>query len=248
MAYTDSRIDSFAQAEFRIGRVLSKSISVFFQNIVTFTLISAVVSLPFIIISTLQEGSTQEDQAIRALVGFGVLLFLSPLATAVILHATFQHMRGRPVRLGESVSQALGRFLPLLGVMVLQTLGISLGFLLLIIPGFILLTMWYAAVPVCIAERAGPIRSLGRSRELTKGYRWRIVGLMFLLGIMGGIGSAVFVLLGTALAQEWGAIAAQTLWQGLSGGFGSVAVAVAYYYLRVAKEGVDVDQIAAVFD
>ena len=132
--------------------------------------------------------------------------------------------------------------------MFLSTLGMMLGMLLLIVPGLILMTMWYVAVPACVVEGTGPVRSLGRSRELTAGYRWKMFGLILLVIVISVIGSMVVTLPAVFLAGIWGQLAVQLVWAGLSGGFGSVLIAVAYYYLRVAKEGVDVDQIASVFD
>ena len=37
-------------------------------------------------------------------------------------------------------------------------------------------------------------------------------------------------------------------WDALMGAYQSIVVAVAYHDLRVAKEGVDIDHIASVFD
>lgn len=148
----------------------------------------------------------------------------------------------------ESVAGGLRRFFPLLGVMILFTLGMTLGLILLVIPGIILMVMWYFAVPACVVESTGPIRSLGRSRELTKGYRWKIFALVIIVAIVNIIGGQVLTVVATGLGGIWGYFAASIVWQGIAGGFGAVLIAVAYYYLRVAKEGVDVDQIASVFD
>ena len=38
------------------------------------------------------------------------------------------------------------------------------------------------------------------------------------------------------------------IWTAIGAAFSSVVIAVAYHDLRVAKEGVDIEQIAAVFD
>jgi hypothetical protein len=38
------------------------------------------------------------------------------------------------------------------------------------------------------------------------------------------------------------------IWTGIAGAFAGVVITVTYYDLRVIKEGVDIDQIAAVFD
>jgi hypothetical protein len=235
-------------SEFRIGQVISKSLSVFFQNIATFTLIAAAVSLPFVIVFAMGQDGPSEGKAVQTILGFVLVIVLSPLATAVVLYAAFQHMRGRPVRLAESLSHGLARFLPLVGLIILQTLGLMVGLTLLFIPGLILLTMWYVAVPACVVEKTGPIRSLARSRQLTKGFRWKLFVLLLLTSVLGPIGSALLTVAGNLLAGAWGQMAAHILWAGLSGGFGSVLIAVTYYYLRVAKEGVDIEQIAAVFD
>lgn len=249
MAYAQTTADGFSGTEFRIGKVISKSLQVYSENIVLYSLIAAIVAVPSLVLGANQEvGGDPQTQMIIGLTSFVLIMFLSPLAVAINLHAAFQSMRGRPVSLGESVAGGLSRFLPLLGVMFLFTLGATLGFLLLIIPGIILMTMWYVAVPACVLERTGPVRSLGRSRELTKGYRWKVFGLILLVYVISILGNALAALIAHTAAGMWGQVLAQLVWQGIAAGFGSVLIAVVYYYLRVAKEGVDVDQIAAVFD
>jgi hypothetical protein len=156
-------------------------------------------------------------------------------------------MRGRPVRLAESTSRGLARFLSLLGVMILQALGVGFGALFFLIPGFILMVMWYVAVPTTVVEQLGPIRSLGRSRQLTKGFRWKLFGLLLLTLVISLIGGSCIAFVARYGSPPVQAVT-QAIWSGVSGGFSSVLIAVTYYYLRVAKEGVDIDQIAAVFD
>ncbi len=48
--------------------------------------------------------------------------------------------------------------------------------LALLVPGFILLIMWFVAIPVCVVEQRGSWASMQRSAELTKGHRWKISG------------------------------------------------------------------------
>jgi hypothetical protein len=43
-------------------------------------------------------------------------------------------------------------------------------------------------------------------------------------------------------------ILARLFWGALYGAFNAIAVVMAYHDLRVAKEGVDIEQIASVFD
>jgi hypothetical protein len=248
MVDTAATGDALSHREFRIGQVLSRAFNVFFKHIMTFTLIATGVVLPFVLLGALGSSAPPDQRGVMTLMAFVLYLFLAPLATAVILYGAFQHMRGHPVHLGESVSRGLARFLPLIGLMILQTLGVLLGSILLIIPGLILMVMWYVAVPVCVVERTGPVESLSRSQELTKGFRWKLFGLYLLVLIIGAVGGSILPVVGEALAGIWGQVAVQLVWQGLAQAFGSVLIVVAYYYLRVAKEGMDIEGIAAVFD
>lgn len=234
--------------EFRIGQVLSKAINIYGRHIVIFTLIAGVIWLPVVLAGFYLQTTPANVRQIAPLVVVIIALFLQPLSTAIILYGAFQDMRGYGVSLSECIARGLSRFPSLLALMFVITLGILVGLVLLIVPGLILVIMWYVAVPVCVVERTGPISSLGRSQELTKGHRWKLFGLYLLVVILGVIGQRVFSGLGNALAGVPGSLVTQTVWQGFAQAFGSVMVVVAYHDLRAAKEGIDIERIASVFD
>jgi hypothetical protein len=89
---------------------------------------------------------------------------------------------------------------------------------------------------------------MGRSSELTKGHRWKIFGMILLVVIGGAIASGIILALLSALQITVLAILGNLIWNGVWGAFYAIFVVVTYHDLRVAKEGVDVHQIAAVFD
>jgi hypothetical protein len=248
MAFANSKADAFLDAEFRLGVVISKSVSVFLQNIFGFTCIAGTAGLPVVALAAARMYGDPLNKWTYVLIGMPPTLFLMALTTAIILHAAFQHMRGRPVRLVESISCGLSGSLVLLGVMLLYGLGVMLGFLVLIVPGVMLMAMWYVAVPACVVEKTSPEQSLRRSSVLTKGFRWKILVLLVLYYALHVGGGELLASTLTVSSSFWVRLAAEVGWQGFSGGFSSVLIAVSYYYLRVAKEGVDVEQIAAVFD
>jgi hypothetical protein len=173
-------------------------------------------------------------------------MVVSQFGDAIILHAAFQDMRRRPVRLVESVNVVLSRFLPLIGIALVQGFLILLGMVLLIIPGLILSTMWLVGVPACVVERRGPWESLRRSRELTKGYRWKVFALALLLPVVSVVASPIESVL-TALAGPIAGLTGQLIWTGIAAAFSAIVISVTYYDLRVIKEGVDIERIAAVF-
>ena len=73
------------------------------------------------------------------------------------------------------------RWLPsLLGGGVLAGIGTWLGLLLLAIPGILLRLAWAVFAPVVVLEQKGTISGLRRSAALTRGHRWKILGLVLI--------------------------------------------------------------------
>ncbi|MDQ0464144.1 hypothetical protein QO010_001915 [Caulobacter ginsengisoli] len=66
---------------------------------------------------------------------------------------------------------------------VLKTLIISMGLILLVIPGVIANCMLFIVLPVAALERRDPGEAITRSRELTRDYRFGIFGVLLVLGI-----------------------------------------------------------------
>src|SRR5262249_47469292 len=199
-----------------------------------------------------------------ALLGSVLVMVLSTIGCASLMHATFQDMGRRPVRLADSLNMALRRFWPLIGVVLVAgflvglgsrafwfgwvtgyPVGLALG--LLIIPGLILYTMWFAAVPVCIVERCGPWTSLRRSRELTQGHRWKLFVLALLLLVVN-VGSSLVAYELPIFVGPIAEVGGRWIWTAIWTAFSAIIITVTYYDLRVIKERVDIDQITAVFD
>jgi hypothetical protein len=105
---------------------------------------------------------------------------------------------------------------------------------LLVVPGIIVFLMLFVATPVCVVEQLGPLASMDRSTQLTRGHRWKILGIEGITEIADG-----GVILSAACELMWTAI--------IGTGYAILAIAT-YHDLRVAKEGVDTAQIAAVFE
>ncbi|HEX6450970.1 MAG TPA: glycerophosphoryl diester phosphodiesterase membrane domain-containing protein [Trebonia sp.] len=117
---------------------------------------------------------------------------------------------------------------------------------------------WQLVVPVAVLERAGPLKSMGRSWRLVRGSWWRVLGILILtdliVGLMtllirvpfaiGGGGLGIFTgqsssgstsVMAVALAAVGGIIAG-TLLAPLSAG----VTALMYADLRMRREGMDI--------
>jgi hypothetical protein len=126
--------------------------------------------------------------------------------------------------------------------------------LLLVVPGIILMVMFWVYVPAIVVENAGIMECFGRSRALTRGHRWGIFGMFVLLialifGLEMILITQVEDMRGFAMAISSGwalwAISAVSV---VVTAYAAVLTSVGYYYLRAEKEGVLIDDIAKVFD
>ena len=83
----------------------------------------------------------------------------------------------------QMTSEASGRYLALLGLIILTSLGMMLGFLLLVLPGIALAILWSIAVPVLLAEQKGPIDAMRTSFDLVKSQFWPVFGVFCVFGV-----------------------------------------------------------------
>jgi hypothetical protein len=232
-----------------------------------FGVVTGISALPSLLLSEslFSDTGNQYLDAGLGLVAPFLTVVLTMLSQAIVFYGAFQDMRRRPVSLTDGLRVGLGRVFPLIGlavvaVAVLAALmgasfllgapGLVFVALLLVVPAALL--MWAMATPVCVVERLGPFRSLSRSRALTKGHRFRILGLLLLTLIFGWIVGAILdAILALGPAGSFGAAVTQTInliWNALWTAFFALVIVVAYHDLRVAKEGIDTEQIAAVFE
>jgi hypothetical protein len=237
----------------RVGQVLNRAFALLSSDFAKFFLLTAIAWLPYLVIMFAAGSATRIGTVAPALAGTAALsmlvwMALNVLGQAVVLYGSVQKMRGQSFAVGESLRHGLARFFPIVGMFVCMGIGLVFGFLLLIIPGVILSLMWSLALPVCVAERLGPIQSLKRSAYLTKGSRWQILGIWALIGLVNGVVRAVLQFLLPLIVGQTVSILGIFLWMVLAQAFTSIAVAVVYHDLRVAREGIDIDRIAAVFD
>jgi hypothetical protein len=99
--------------------------------------------------------------------------------------------------LGDTFRRVQPRLPAIAGASFLAGIGIAIGFLLLIVPGLILMTFWSVIVPVIVLERTGALKSFERSQQLVRGNGWNVFGLMvliFLVLLVVGIGLGVILI------------------------------------------------------
>lgn len=256
------------ERSFSIGKILSNSFGVMGDNpVAVFGIALLFGALPQQLYTYLVNPAMLAANPANAVPGIVltmgssvVFLVFGMLVQGAIVRATAAYADGNRATFGESVGTGLSAALPLIGLTILLILGLSLGFLFLVIPGIMLYIMWSVAAPALVVEKTGVFAAFGRSRFLTKGARWKIFGLSLLLIVIFMLLSSI---VGVLMVMGGGM---QNLAASIQGGrlpilytivsmvsgtlmtaFWSTTQASLYIALREWKEGPQAEALASVF-
>ena len=126
------------------------------------------------------------------------------------------------------------KFGSVLWISILVGLVVGIGFILLIIPGIIFLTMLAVTIPALIVEDQRGTAAMGRSWNLVKGHFWHVLGTIVVAALITGVVGAILGLLGGSnwfLQWIFGSIA-----QIITAPFAALVTVLLYVDLRVRNE------------
>ena len=250
-----------------LGRVLSTGFSALGKNLLPFLGVSLVLAgLPGFMFSYWMVGVvTDAPPSVEYLISWqfwgpilgGAVAWIisSALLQGTLIGATVRHLSGRPAHIGQSVTGALARVVPIVLLSLLVALVVGFGILLLIVPGIIFYLMYIVSVPVMMAEGRGITASMSRSAELTKGSRPMIFLLAIVMGMVtsgvSAVSNAIFMRLtevsGDAAMDRITLSIGTLVEQTIATAVGAVLIAALYAELRAIKDGVSTETIAEVF-
>jgi hypothetical protein len=168
---------------------------------------------------------------------------LTSLATGPLVYGAVRALRHEPVRIRDCLRHGFGRPAALVATALVFGALVGAGLLFYGVFGVVFSCTFAVAVPVAVVERCGPIPALRRSAALTRGDRWRILGVvltvtllwlplgfaMTMLRLRGELPFRVALLLGPTLMAD-------------------LVPAVLYRTLREARESASLEDIARVFE
>lgn len=251
-------------AKLDFGRVIQTTFGVLGRNFGVFLLLAIVVSaLPLALMgygaAVASSGFTGQvfNPEAFGLIGLGGLLaFLANVVLqAGVMYGAVTDLRGQKASFADCFQAGLANILPLIGIGILWVLALMLSWITIVGP-FILMCMWFVAVPAQVAERTGVIGAFGRSRRLTKGSRWRIFGLLILYVIVSSVvqqalvtaaGGPINLAAGSPTPSIPG-LAVSTVISVLNALVAATGTAAIYFELRRVKEGLGAEELAALFD
>lgn len=262
---TDATVQG-TKAPLGVGTILSETFSTLFGNFVKVIALGFVGALVGLLVNTAFLGfdvatGTGEPDILNPntiLIGtvFSTVINIAVygLVTALLIQLAYDSKLGRSNSMGTYFKAALPAIVPIAVLSIVVAILSGIGAIALLIGALWVYAVFYVMAPVAVIERGG-FGSLGRSANLTKEYRWPIVGLFVLLiiitVIIQMIGGFIVGLVAVGTAGGVGTAIAGLLFAligSLGYSLGGIATALVYARLRDIKEGVAVDEIASVFD
>jgi hypothetical protein len=204
------------------------------------------------------SGQSNNQGATVALLLVVVLGLLAQLlATGAVFKLQLDAYLGRPHDLEESFEFAAPRVFSLLWLGIISTVLATIGFILFVIPGIWFVVAVSVAVPALMLEGVTGFSALRRSFNLTAGRWWATFGRLLVALVLYAIADVIIGLIANGLDSAF-KVSNVTLYLIINGVIGAIIVIllapfaaavfnVIYIDLRVRKEGLTKQQLAAGF-
>ena len=236
-----------ATAAFSAGSVLSRGFSVWTSNLTLFVGVSLVCYLPMLLVPA-PDPANPASTLTSSLATMVLAMVIGPLVSGAVIRGVFEQLRGGRSGFADSLRVAFRALWRMFATTFLA--GIIVGFftLLLIVPGIMKFCSYYVAIPVAVVEGSGASVSISRSKALAAGFRWHLFGIILVATLLGMAVGACAGVVFRSFSGPLQTLLVTVIPNAIVGSLGAVFSGVAYYQLRVVKEGIDIEQLAAVFD
>jgi hypothetical protein len=238
-----------------VGEILVHAFALYRDHWTNLVTIVAVIVVPLTVVQvlitdvvigdTVVQSTTAEgvEVVVEANLGAAVLALLAVAAisvmtwailTGAITRAAAGTFLGRDLQVQESYRYGVARLGSILLVGLLDALAVIGGFLLLVIPGFIVLTRLWCSIPALVIEDRRGREALRRSWNLVKGFSWPVFGTILVAGILSGLVSSLLTL--PFGENTLGRIVGQSLASVITTPYTALVGILIYLNLRVRKE------------
>lgn len=215
---------------FDVGRVISETFSIYGRHVGV--LLGAAVVI-FGIIGIINAFLYDEGGLVFNLIIQFLNLLGSTLYTGMVVKVVQAERQGTVTTVGEMFESVAGVWLVLVGNGILKGIAVTIGLILLIVPGIFLATIWAVTAPAIVVERAGVMDAFSRSWDLVRNHFWPVLGA-FVLGFLivfgislvagaigvalGLVGVLILVTIGSIVAAPILALISSIIFFDLGGG------------------------------
>jgi hypothetical protein len=231
--YPEGSQQAYVSTNVDVGDVVSKVFRIYTRHAGVLLSVAALVFL----IDALVRLLAIDRPLVAALAGI-VTLILSTMYTGMVVELVSDVRDGRLDQTVGTMLRSVGPvILPLIAVSILAGIAITIGFVLLIVPGLYLVTIWAVLAPVVVLERSGVFAAFGRSRRLVKGDGWQVFGVIVLFFVIYICIGIVLTVLG-ALFGDAGQVVFGYIGSVITAPLVALAASVLYFELKERREGV----------
>ena len=215
--------------------VLRESWAMYRRFLAHFLIISLVIYLVAAVLRALLTGLGHTTGGLVASI---LDLFFSFLVQIALVKAVQDVRDGRvDLDLGQTVRAALPFLLPAAGASILASIGIAIGFILIIIPGLVLLTFWALIIPSIVLGGTPAMGSFGQSWRTVRGFAWNVFGTLVLLFLIRLAVQIIIGLIFTALPNWLGGAISDLVAGTLIAPFQAIVISLMWYRLTSAHQG-----------
>jgi hypothetical protein len=159
------------------------------------------------------------------------------LLQAALVEAVADVRDGRvDLTLTETLARVWPRVGAVAGASILAAIGIAVGFVLLIVPGLYLVTIWSVVIPALVLEQLGVTQAFGRSRTLVSGHGWTVFGVIVVTFVINFLASIALGIVLGGLPTELSRYVANVVVNTLIAPFVAATWTCMYFRLRSAHE------------
>ena len=177
------------------------------------------------------------SSTVGAVLGSLVEIFAAFLLQATLVKAVQDVRDGRAdLSLGETVRAATPYFWAVAGASILAGIAITIGLILIIVPGLYLITIWAVIIPVIVLEQSGVMASFGRSHELVRGRGWHVFGTLVLAWLILLAVNLILGLIFAALPDALGRGLSSVISGTIVAPFIALVVTLVYYRLSATSQ------------
>jgi hypothetical protein len=224
----------------QIGEVLSEAWELYKRHLKPFFLTALLVFVVLDLLSAIASVAAGDSTG-AAILWSVIALVIGVVGYFWVQGALVELVRdvrdGRADRSVPETYKAVQQRLPaLISAGILAAIGIGIGFLLLIIPGLFLLTIWSMLAPVIVLEGRSAGESFTRSREIVRGNGWPVFGLIIITFLLVGIASGLIRLVFSPLPDFLDAWLGSLVAHSLTIPFAAAVLTTAYFRLTRTEQ------------
>jgi hypothetical protein len=166
------------------------------------------------------------------------LLVVTPLIAVMVLDAVRELAAGRKPHAGHAIQAGLDAFTKVFWPVLIAVLCEAATLITIVVP-FVLLVRWFFVPQIVVMEDKHGADALRASWELTRGFAWRVGGLVLVVQLVfvlaGALAATPVAALAKSIDSEAVSLAANTLAETLVAAPLGIFAALLYFDLRSRK-------------